>query len=163
MTINNTLHYITIWCAVLSGFSWLTDYCSLLPNVKFKFKPVYSHVRETLVLNKLLSYRVFFLTGTPLKILSTNKLIQARLGVSWPIYVNVDSANIGFPYCVIAYLPQSVNIVFSRCSYSQSMTIWQCNFIEHFDESRVYQEYWIQQIQGWDNCCHRFSLEASKY
>ena len=23
---------------------------------------------------------------------------QARLGVSWPIYVNVDSPNLGFPY-----------------------------------------------------------------
>ena len=28
----------------------------IFPNVKFKFKPVYYHVRETLVLNKLLSY-----------------------------------------------------------------------------------------------------------
>ena len=41
-------------------------------------------------------YRVFFLTGTPPK--STNKLILARLGVSRPIYVNVDSPNQGFPY-----------------------------------------------------------------
>ena len=41
-------------------------------------------------------YRVFFLTDTPPK--STNKLILARLGVSRPIYVNVDSPNLGFPY-----------------------------------------------------------------
>ena len=34
-----------------------------------------------------------FLTGTPPK-----KLILARLGVSRPIYVNVDSLNKGFPY-----------------------------------------------------------------
>ena len=34
----------------------------------------------------------------PLKILSTKKLIQARLGVSRPIYVNVYSPNLGFPY-----------------------------------------------------------------
>ena len=25
-------------------------------------------------------------------------LIQARFGVSWTIYVNVDSPNLGFPY-----------------------------------------------------------------
>ena len=36
---------------------------------------------------------VFFLTGTPPK---SSKL--ARLGVSRPIYVNVDSPNLGFPY-----------------------------------------------------------------
>ena len=38
-----------------------------------------------------------FLTGTPLKVLNTNKLIWARLGVSRPIYVNVDSPNLGIP------------------------------------------------------------------
>ena len=44
-------------------------------------------------------YRVVFVTGTPpLKILSTKKLIQARLGVSRTIYVNVDSPNLGVPY-----------------------------------------------------------------
>ena len=37
-----------------------------------------------------------FLTGTPPK--STKKLIKARLGVPWPIYVNVDTPNLGFPY-----------------------------------------------------------------
>ena len=41
---------------------------------------------------------VFFFTGTPLKVPRTNKLIWARLGVSRPIYVNVDSPNLGFPY-----------------------------------------------------------------
>ena len=40
----------------------------------------------------------FVFTGTPLKVLSTKKLIWARLGVSRPIYVNVDSSNLGFPY-----------------------------------------------------------------
>ena len=39
-----------------------------------------------------------FFTGTPLKVTSTEKLIYARLGVSRPIYVNVDSPNRGFPY-----------------------------------------------------------------
>ena len=34
----------------------------------------------------------------PLKVPSTKKLILARLGVSRPIYVNVDSPNLGFPY-----------------------------------------------------------------
>ena len=33
-----------------------------------------------------------------LKVLSTKKLILARLGVSGPIYVNIDSPNLGFPY-----------------------------------------------------------------
>ena len=42
---------------------------------------------------------VFFLTGTPLKVPSTKKLILARLGVSRPIYVNVDSPiRLGFLY-----------------------------------------------------------------
>ena len=41
------------------------------------------------------SYRVFFLTGTPPK---NSKLIKARLGVSRPIYVDVDSPNLGFTY-----------------------------------------------------------------
>ena len=39
-----------------------------------------------------------FYTGTPLKNSKYKKLIQARLGVSRPIYVNVDSPNLGFPY-----------------------------------------------------------------
>ena len=34
----------------------------------------------------------------PLKVISTNKLIWARLGVSRPIYVNVDSPSLGLPY-----------------------------------------------------------------
>ena len=34
----------------------------------------------------------------PLKVQGTKKLIWARLGVSRPIYVNVDSPNLGFPY-----------------------------------------------------------------
>ena len=34
----------------------------------------------------------------PLKVLSTKKLIYARLGVSRTIYVNVDSPNLGIPY-----------------------------------------------------------------
>ena len=41
---------------------------------------------------------VLFFTGTPLKVLSAKKLIWARLGVSRPIYVNVDTPNLGFPY-----------------------------------------------------------------
>ena len=39
-----------------------------------------------------------FLTGPPLKVLSTKTLIKARLGVSGTIYVNVDSPNLAFPY-----------------------------------------------------------------
>ena len=34
----------------------------------------------------------------PLKVLSTRKLIQARLGVSRTIYVDVDTPNLGFTY-----------------------------------------------------------------
>ena len=45
-------------------------------------------------LDALTIYRVIFFTGTPPK--STEKLILARLGVSWPMYVNVDSPNLGF-------------------------------------------------------------------
>ena len=40
----------------------------------------------------------FFPLVPPLKVPSTKKLIWARLGVSRPIYANVDSPNIGFPY-----------------------------------------------------------------
>ena len=48
-------------------------------------------------------YRVVFLTPPPpppppLKVLSTKKLIKARLGESRTIYVNVDSPKLGFPY-----------------------------------------------------------------
>ena len=40
-----------------------------------------------------------FLTAPPpLKVLSTKKLILARLGVSRTIYGNVDSPNLGFTY-----------------------------------------------------------------
>ena len=39
-----------------------------------------------------------FTLGLPLKVLSTEKLILARLGVSRTIYVNVHSPNLGFPY-----------------------------------------------------------------
>ena len=42
-------------------------------------------------------YRVFFSLVPPLKVRSTKK-IQARLGVSRPIYVYVDSPNLGFQY-----------------------------------------------------------------
>ena len=42
--------------------------------------------------------QVFFSLGLPLKVLSTEKFIKARLGVSRTIYVNVDSPNLGFPY-----------------------------------------------------------------
>ena len=40
----------------------------------------------------------FFSLVPPLKVPSTKKLIQARLGVSRPIYVNIDTPNLGFPY-----------------------------------------------------------------
>ena len=40
----------------------------------------------------------FFSLVPPLKVQSTKNLILARLGVSRPIYVNVDSPNLGFPY-----------------------------------------------------------------
>ena len=47
------------------------------------------------VLSVVPMYRVVFLTGPPL-VLSTKKLIKARLGVSRTIYVNLDSPNLGF-------------------------------------------------------------------
>ena len=39
-----------------------------------------------------------FFNWYPLKVLSTKKLILARLGVSRPIYVKVDTPNLGFTY-----------------------------------------------------------------
>ena len=41
---------------------------------------------------------VFFSLVPPLKVPSTKKVILARLGVSRPIYVNVDSPTLGFLY-----------------------------------------------------------------
>ena len=41
---------------------------------------------------------VFFTLGIPLKVVSTNKLIWARLGVTRMTYVNVDSPNLGSSY-----------------------------------------------------------------
>ena len=43
-------------------------------------------------------HAVFYVTVAPLKVLSIEKLISARLGVSRTIYVHVDSPNLGFPY-----------------------------------------------------------------
>ena len=40
----------------------------------------------------------FFTLGIPLKVVSTNKLIWARLGVTRMTYVNVDSPNLGSSY-----------------------------------------------------------------
>ena len=47
---------------------------------------------------KATSYRVFFSLVPPLKVRSTKKLSWARLSVSRPIYVNVDSPYLGCPY-----------------------------------------------------------------
>ena len=38
-----------------------------------------------------ITYRVSFVTGTPLKVLSTGKLIWAMSGISRMIYVDIDS------------------------------------------------------------------------
>ena len=46
----------------------------------------------------MILYKVFFLHWYPLKVPSSEKSILARLGVSRPNYVNVDSPNLGFPY-----------------------------------------------------------------
>ena len=39
-----------------------------------------------------------FFAGAPKKVLNTEKLIWARLGVSRAIYVNVDSPYLSFPF-----------------------------------------------------------------
>ena len=41
---------------------------------------------------------MFFTLGLPLKVLSTKKLIKARLGEYRTIYINVDTPNLGFLY-----------------------------------------------------------------
>ena len=57
-------------------------------------------IRKRFNTNKCPTVKVHgdFLSGPPIKVLSTRKLTQARLGVSRTIYVNVDSPNLGFPY-----------------------------------------------------------------
>ena len=45
-----------------------------------------------------LSFRVFFHWYPPSKSSKYKKLISTMLGVSRPIYVNVDSPKLGFPY-----------------------------------------------------------------
>ena len=44
------------------------------------------------------NYRVIFFTGTPSNNSKDRKVNLAGLGVSRPIYVYVDSPNLGFPY-----------------------------------------------------------------
>ena len=50
------------------------------------------------IVGKLSSQIQGFFSGNPLRVPSIKKLILARLGVSRPIYVNVDSPNLGFPH-----------------------------------------------------------------
>ena len=41
---------------------------------------------------------MFFLTGTPPKNSKYKKVNLGKVRCIWPIYVNVDSPNLGFPY-----------------------------------------------------------------
>ena len=59
----------------------------------------------------------FFLTGTPPKSSKYKKVILARLGVSWPIYVNVDSPNLGFPYFNFLEGYQYIGIVYMHIDH----------------------------------------------
>ena len=69
------------------------------PKLKLKFpSKLFLECYSIPCVNTLLSiYRVFSLVP-PRKVLSTEKLFKARLGVSRTIYVSVDSPNLGFPY-----------------------------------------------------------------
>ena len=53
---------------------------------------------ELLEITTVVHTGCFLPLGLPLKVLSTEKLILARLGVSRTNYVNVDSPNLGFTY-----------------------------------------------------------------
>ena len=78
-----------------SGASFLQTWCEATDMRRENL--VYNPFQVLLALssrnqfNLIMIYRVFFFTGTPLKVSSTKKLIKARLGVSRTIYVNVDS------------------------------------------------------------------------
>ena len=54
----------------------------------------------------------FLTLGLPLKYQSTEKVNQARLGVSRTIYVNVDSPNLGFPYLTFQGRPSVKNTLY---------------------------------------------------
>ena len=66
-----------------------------------------------------------FSLGLPLKVLSTEKLILARLVVSRTIFVNVDLSNLGSPYLIffgeaqcrkhpvcVTFLARTINVEF---------------------------------------------------
>ena len=68
---------------------------------------------------------VFFSLGLPLKCLSTEKLIWARLGVSRTTYVNVDSPNLGFPYFLGGYqLKKNLYNYFRQAIFNVGLRFW---------------------------------------
>ena len=69
------------------------------------------------------TYRVIFLTGTPPKKSKYNKVNLDRLGVSRPIYVNVDSPNLGFPY-FFRGVPVKKNILYFENMEKRFFVIW---------------------------------------
>ena len=70
--------------------------CSMLwIHITIKIQKI--HIRHFVVF-KIRYLQGGFLTGLPLKVLSTKKLILARLSESRTIYVNVDTPNLGFTY-----------------------------------------------------------------
>ena len=59
-----------------------------------------------IILIMMIIYRVIFSLVPPLKVLSSEKFIWAGLGVSGPIYDNVDFPNVGFPYELFRGVPR---------------------------------------------------------
>ena len=57
-----------------------------------------------------------FSLGLPLKVLNTNKLIEAKLDVSRMIYVNVDSPNLDFPYLQLGEPSEEKNPCTLQCT-----------------------------------------------
>ena len=93
----------------LSWYLSVNENCCFVPEliiwqmafqkILIEFSSHFLHVVQTkLTFYVMLCYRVFFQLVPPLNVLSTKKLILARLGVSRQVYVNVDSPNLGFPY-----------------------------------------------------------------
>ena len=73
------------------------QFCTILHKIACYVEQFY-HVKQCHIAPHCFIQGGFFSLGLPLKCQSTEKLIQARLGVSRAIYVTVDLPNLGFTY-----------------------------------------------------------------
>ena len=88
---------LMLLCVVFPGDVVFTVCCLLCSTANQCNKKQTKTTKQTTKLKfaeNVTTYRVFFFTGTLQKSSKYKNLIHARLGVSRPIYVNVDSPNL---------------------------------------------------------------------